>query len=217
MEQVTIEFSIENLLFITIMLQIQDYLIDNNYWPWKISPSIDDNMNMIGRGKRIVLPKNIIPISPIVSVLSGNSNSINININHFSKNTSRKGPKTKMDKNNYIMFIDCYSQLYKQYIEENKAPFEINISHENRQKMKYFAQHLQSIKTNIYMNSRNNSVTIDVNDKNTYTIHENISKDFKSLDQEEFCKLWQSLNNVCDEIMDLLIFAFVRCHDRMGC
>ena len=192
MEQVTIEFSIENLLFITIMLQIQDYLIDNNIWLWKIISNININpncqsvTNMIGKGDRIHLPKGIIPISPIVSKMSKQKE-----IKHNNNN-------------NYDMFIDCFIQLYKEYIEQDKAPFEVNISFENRHQMKILFHQLQSIKTNIIIDT-------DIKDVENQERHGH----FDGLDRQEFVKLWKGLNFVCDELLELLIFTLIRCQNKM--
>lgn len=124
MNQVQKEFATENLLFLTIILQWQDYLIENKFWD-----DSNDNCVVVGysnttnKSKRIILPKNV-PISPIVYNFKHKNGIFNVNINNNNG-----------DKNQFAIFDTSFKYLYKQYFERTNAPLELNISYELRDKI----------------------------------------------------------------------------------
>lgn len=105
------ELSMENLLFITAMLQWQEFLVEHEFWDKENTKC----RYVLDATQQLILPVQI-PESPILS-------QIKFQI---------------IDKENFDIFIPVFSQLYKQYIEANRAPYEINISHRTREKMQTY-------------------------------------------------------------------------------
>ena len=74
MNHVKTEFAMENLLFVTIILQLQDVLIENGYWQrMKLVNGSNDIPYACYTFDHIKLP-NTIPLSPTVSRLKSHIN-----------------------------------------------------------------------------------------------------------------------------------------------
>lgn len=222
------EYSMENLLFLTIMLQWQDYLINRGYWSHM--SSINNNNNnckvfYVGfdTRQRIILPSTV-PISPVIYQLNKNST----NITFRTKQLKNRGGNKVLY--NYNPFCKVFIHLYKQYIETNRAPFEINIGSQLREQMK---QHYLFIITRInesnLLHMQQASVASETDDENDtdgesaavaqlksqkkaangnhdyyHNVHTNI------LDVLSFIKLWNHLVFVGVELLEGLCGSLAR-------
>lgn len=110
------EFCSENLLFIALMVQWQHFLIEHNLWPRKINGELDTTLQIMDSSK-VLSTMNVLPI--------------------FSRLEDRMATleARPMDVD-YCMFIPIIELIYKKYIEMGKAPFEVNISFETRDKIR---------------------------------------------------------------------------------
>ena len=123
MKQLQKDLCMENLLFLTIMLQLQNYLIHNGFWHdapndyYRQTIMYHLSLNKkYNKNYQINLPSNV-PLSPII---------LNIIMNKDD------------DYNNisdYNIFKQCIEKIFKQFIESQKALFEINISGVHRAKI----------------------------------------------------------------------------------
>ena len=211
------EFLMENILFITIMIEWQDYLIHNQYWNEENNPLCRQvTCQYIENQQRIILPKTV-PISPIISNIThiyGNKThelDIKIQIASAVKDPNdrdkqqQSAPKLtavhtesttvgqtivivnstseKLSNNRYDKFTDCYEQIYTQYIQRGKAPLELNISSDLRDKMQ---AHYDNIKIN-----------------------------GNKLNQNTFWEIWFDLTIVCNQVFDMLMPVLARCYKDM--
>lgn len=176
MEHVQKRFCNENLLFLTIMLQWQDFLIKNGYWGNTVKENTNCRLVNIDGNDNIILPYSV-PISPIVYNLSKSSDSNTLN-------SSDEANVFRFD-----IFIPCFASLYQEYIEMGKAPLEINISYEQRQKIQKFYYKIFDKK----------KFDKDMRE----IIHTPI------IDFELFWKLWHELVAACDEVIAMLITVLV--------
>ena len=192
MEQVQKEFSIENLLFITIMLQWQEYLISNKYWNennrnCKLIGFLDDDIDK----RQIKLPPNV-PLSPMIDELESKCDE-NTNNNN--------GDNNKFEK--------CFKDIYKKYIENKVAPLEINICGETRDVLR---EYYDEIITRDRRRNRNINVENELKDVKNLQYVPSDTEDPNSLD---FWKLWYHLVQACDQVFVLLIPVLMRCYKNM--
>ena len=163
MKQCQKELVMENILFVTIMIEFQDYLMNNEYWDEKNNPlctKITCNGN-----ERIVLPKTV-PMSPIVYQMKKSTHTFVDRVVNVRDNSIRKGYETHLAQqmvpsrsasastvissnynkesvitegtdcdSGYSQFSNCFDELYVTYIEQNRAPLELNISWKLRGKI----------------------------------------------------------------------------------
>lgn len=117
------ELSMENLLFITIMLQWQDYLITNELW--------DSNNSKcryaVDATRQLRLPENVPPTAVIKQLKDYDRDQVNVH-------------GDDSHQFNYSVFVMVFDRLYKQYIERQRAPYEINIDGDMRDKIKSYYQ-----------------------------------------------------------------------------
>lgn len=167
------ELSMENLLFVTVILQWQDYLIDKQLWN-------DKNINcklIINATKQIKLPKSI-PTVPMIE---------NIKYNNLNKRNNSINVKDDSIWQDFDMFIPVFNEIYRQYIEANKAPLEVNISYESRNKMKLFYQQI-----------------------NHEQCHES-KKHRPIINSDNFWKMWYNMYCICEEVAETIVASMVRC------
>lgn len=236
------QFSMENLLFLTILLQWEHYLCDYGYWEDMIDVIIENKKKLRHIGvssgaEPIQLPSNV-PVSPIIHFLFATGNVAQkkldpIMIVESDRDTqeedeeedspatktpgtvsSRTGSPETMPRGttrlpstlrvgsesthneenrlNYSQFGEVFMKLYKQYIEAGRAPFEINISSQNRSKMKsYYLLILQKM--------------------NQYP-----GDDSHDIDKTIFVQLWHDLLSVCDEIFSVLYVSISVCQTSIN-
>ena len=212
MNQLKKEMSMENLLFITIMIQWQDYLFDNKL----INDDINDEIAPIYKlvcVPRIRLPK-ILPISPIVYHLPKMSHSGNTSVNSGGSSLSSTfqfSSMLRMESNSSVtddinvnpdfsILSIPFEKIYKQYIEPNRAPLELNISAVQRNKIKSHYCEMQERKkiTNMI------AAQTDVKQKNCEIIEPHPWSTSKTnrviLNQTQFEHVWNDLIGVCDEV-----------------
>lgn len=237
MQHLKQQFSMENLLFVTILLQWEQYLCENGYWQDMVDNASTGNdkhklchIGVSSGSQPIQLPPNV-PKSPIVHFLFANANA-NANtskrsdpimtVDHQQKENGdnscvskqqrvtettktsiaitlaakqRIGSESNLHNNgnrlqlNYAQFGAVFNELYRQYIEADRAPFEINISSDNRNTMKSYYLLIQQ-KNQCPKNDSNYSV----------------------MDKETFVQLWQDLLCVCDEIFSVLFVSISEYH-----
>ena len=80
MEHLKSEYAMENLLFVTILLQWEDYLIQNGFYDEMVNIANNEQFKLrylVLSNKRVELPLNV-PLSPIIGQLN--------NINYLKKN-----------------------------------------------------------------------------------------------------------------------------------
>ena len=235
------EFSMENLLFVTIMLQWQDYLIDNGFWDNYNSLKIEPKILFVGkRDQRLQLPNNV-PISPTIIKLKKDFENLNSNLNSIILNheddksqlQSQLQSRSQMQKIvNYNPFYKCFLSLYKDYIQTNHAPWEVNISGETRKKMKcYYILIVNKLKNNQSADSSIASVSssLQLNDYHNHTINNNNNSGNNSNnnnsnnnntnntivngnnDGQIFGHLWNDLVYIADELSELIEYSMMRC------
>ena len=88
-----------------------------------------------------------------------------------------------------------FIRLYKQYIEANRATFEINISSDNRSRMESY-----------YLLIQRKLDQHNQNCENGNTDHEFI------IDKATFVQMWIDLLRVCDELCYTLYAAILWCN-----
>ena len=114
------EFSSENLLFISIMAQWQFILIDYNLWPKNANGELDTSIQLID-----VNSTKVMEAMDIASMFH--------KLDNYDSNDNDHDDNSDGD---YSRFVPIIRKIYKKYIEMNKAPFEINISFETREKIR---------------------------------------------------------------------------------
>ena len=85
---------------------------------------------------------------------------------------------------NFDKFGEMYIEIYKQYIECNRAPYELNISGELRDRMRSY-----------YI-----LITENINKNQSFV-----------LDDITFVRLWNDLTAVCDDICETIFASMARC------
>ena len=125
------EFSMENILFVTIMIEWQDYLMNNGYWNDELDNPLrrEITCQYVENQERIILPKTV-PISPIIH---------DIEMIKTKVDTDDDKKDIKYDK-----FSHSFEQLYCQYIERGKAPLELNISSDLRNSLQIRYQRMKN-------------------------------------------------------------------------
>ena len=228
----------ENLLFVTILIQWQDYLIKHLFW----DTSNDQCVNIAYMGdERIKLPKTV-PLSPIIHRLESVSRHMCCHCINVT------GPEHNDVKIDYDMFIPCFMELYTTYIAEDRAPLEINISGENRRKLEsYYTFFLDNpdvdqVMKNYRENSAfevppttpkspmsGNSATIvmaeivetkrsgddNPDHENGINVEKKPQNESSILNQELFWHLWYDLALACNEVFDMLMPSLVQCYKQM--
>ena len=189
------------------MLQWQRFLKTHNYW--NDCNTNCKNLFGIKRNLNIELAENI-PISPIIelmypkaseknaalaidknnnnyysvksnsaSVITTNASDLSIgNVALSMNNISSTEEKQNSD---FDIFALPFRKIYKKFLEREKAPLELNISHEQRQSMESFYLMICQQESN-----------------------KNI------LDEETFWSLWNALRHVCWDCIEVLFPALVR-------
>ena len=135
MDHLEAEFAVENLLFLTEMIQFRDYLLD------KDEEFFDDgNVKMIFENKNIILPKNT-PKSPIiypddagaVNIMIRTDSTAQIELRKIDAAQTPTGPVENIDERERI-----FMSLFRKYIDKYNARLEINISYGIHTKLKRF-------------------------------------------------------------------------------
>ena len=119
------EFCTENLFFIVLMVQWQQFLIENNFQP---SNSVSYDTKMIKSNIIVDLMKN----SPVFEKL-------NCKIKDIHNKNIENG-------HDFSIFGEVVEFIYKKYIEANRAPFELNISFVSREKIRYHYLNINQLK-----------------------------------------------------------------------
>ena len=114
MQHLISEFASENLLFIVYLIQFQTFLFEINYIN-HFNDNIDKTKDVLFTSQW-KLPQNV-PKSVIFDSSHINSNNIN--------------------EHNFRIFL-IFEIMFKKFLEESRAPLEINISHKNRSKLTQF-------------------------------------------------------------------------------
>ena len=130
-------FCIENMLFVTLMIQLKQWMTDNGLTSTQQTESGTSEIYGILEQQPIQLPHNV-PISSIINIANKN-----IKINKDTNNGDVHNDKILVV---YKQFCFIYQNTYKQYIEDGIAPFEINISFDDREQCKL--DYLQTINGN---------------------------------------------------------------------
>ena len=115
------EFCSENLLFITLIAQWQHFLIKHKMWPKTKNGELNTSIQLID--SNVVI--NAMDVLPMLSKLEQNMTT-NIDLNLNSIDTINA---------DYKIFVPIIEMIYKKYIEMNRAPFEVNISFDVREKI----------------------------------------------------------------------------------
>ena len=108
----------------------------------------------------------------------------NVNDNINLEHTGTLGAVDEMASYDFDQFVRVFLSLYKKYIEANRAPYEINISSNNRDQMK-------SYYLIIKLKQKQNNLAI--------------------MDENTFVRLWNDLNIICHELYPSLYSSILRC------
>ena len=193
------ELSMESLLFVTIMLQWQHFLIKYHFWDIHNKNCV----YILEPNYALKLPKNV-PKSPLIKQLKNNNNL----------------DKKKRNKN-FDIFVSLFEQIYKEYIETNRAPYEINISYPIRRKVQKYVQFINKQKSNtdgffiesVYENkNENENETKDNDERNGDDKHKSNNDKLNKQDKKKsFWELWNLLSKMCDELDSVLFDSLIRC------
>lgn len=169
------ELSMENLLFLTIILQWQDYLLKHELWE-------EDNPKcryVLDAHKRIQLPNKV-------------ANSIIIR--EFANIVIDDHKRDDDSFDFFGAFAQVFIQIYQQYMEVHRAPFEINISSQLRRKMRSYYDKIVS-HVNQNQDDSNSRLTQKQGKQTEVT----------------FWDMWHDLTLVCNQLQGAMLDSLLRC------
>ena len=117
----------------------------------------------------------------------------------------------------YDPFVPIFEAIYCNFIEENRALMEINISGRVRKKIKLIYDKMQENKqkqiekNKAIMYGKNNSNSNNNNNNNNKNNHEESEVEIQLINKEEFWNLWTNLLVACKEVLGSLQHSYGRC------
>ena len=187
MDHLESEFAVENILFLTEMIEFRDLLRDKY-----ASFLEDDEVMKIFKAKNINLPKDT-PKSPIIYPSNDNHNKLNVMIRmdsvafgEFKKVSSAPTTPSGDDMNTLDERERIFMLLYRKYIDKYNAALEINISYTLHTTLKHY-----------YMIIANKM--------------EPLTSEIDSIEVIEFVTIWNSLVLATREILSILQHSAQRC------
>ena len=132
------------------------------------------------------------------------SSNININRNRAVSENNSINIRNNYNSANFGQFCLVFVDLYQQYIEPGRAPFEINISSKMRGKMTDYYSKMMNQAVNTPSSNCNDNYTIQVRQMRQMNSNQ-------SLDELTFIQLWNDLVIVCDEVCENLMASIGRC------
>eukprot|EP01084_Bolivina_argentea_P037523 69425_1 len=153
MDHLEQEFAVENILYLSEMIQFRDYLNEKHNGFFN-----DPNVNRIFENKSIFLPKDV-PKSPIIYPNTGQVN-VMVQLDDTAHSEMKKIQSVDFDVGTIDDTERIFVLLYKKYIDKYNADLEINISYSIHNTLKNYYGFV-SKKLNQTLNESDNIDQID--------------------------------------------------------